>query len=138
LQQHFNHLGPAKIYNLDQLTTWSLPMQVLTKVEIHKGWILTKMTNRILKQLNIYKSMYLEIIYLDIADLFPKLIHSKHYFILIIDCYTRVNWIILHKHASDAIPPLKIWKVEVNLATGDKNSTTRTDKAPEPIQPIWE
>jgi hypothetical protein len=87
------------------------------------------MTNRIPNQLSIYKSKSLELIYLDIAGPFPQSIRSNRYFILIIDSYPKGNLIILLKHKSDAIALMKIWKAEVELATGDKIIAARTDRA---------
>jgi hypothetical protein len=78
------------------------------------------MTNRIPKQLSTHKSKRLELMYLDIAGPFPQSICGNRYFILIIDSYTRVNWIIPLKHKSDAIALMKTWKAEVDLATGTR------------------
>jgi hypothetical protein len=102
---------------------------VPTKLDICEVYILTKMTNLIPKQLSIYKSKCLELIYLDIAGPFPQSIRGNCYFILIIDSYTKVNWIISLKYKSDAILLMKTWKAEVELATGDKIITARTDNA---------
>jgi hypothetical protein len=96
------------------------------------------MTNRIPKQLSTHKSKCLELIYLDIAGPFPQSMSGNPYFILIIDSYTRVNWIIPLKHKSDAIALMKTWKAEVELATGDKIIAARTDNALELIQAIRE
>jgi hypothetical protein len=127
--QLFNHLGPDKIRNLHKVTNLSLPIKVPTKLDICEVWILTKMTNRIPKQLTIHKSKCLELIYLDIVGPFPQSIRSNCYFILIIDSYTKVNWIILLKYKSDAIAHMKTWMVKVDLAIGDKIITLRTDNA---------
>jgi hypothetical protein len=87
------------------------------------------MTSRIPKQLSTHISKRLELIYLDIAGPFPQSIGGNRYFIHIIDSYTRVNWIIPLKHKSDAIPLMKTWKAEVELATGDEIIAARTDNA---------
>jgi hypothetical protein len=89
--RHFNHLGPDKIRNLHKVTNLSSPIKVPTKLDICEVCILTKMTNRIPKQLSTHKSKRLELIYLDIAGPFPQSIHSNRFFILIIHSYTRVN-----------------------------------------------
>jgi hypothetical protein len=96
------------------------------------------MTNRIPKQLSTHKSKRLELIHLDIGGPFLQSIRGNNYFILIIDSYTRVNWIIPLKHKSDAIPLMKTWKTEVELAIGEKIIAARTDNAPELIPAIRE
>jgi hypothetical protein len=100
---------------------------VPTKLDICEVCSLTKMTNRIPKQLSTHKSKRLELIYLDIAGPFPQSIRGNRYFILTIDSYTRVNWIIPLKHKSDAIAVMKTWKAEVELAAGDKIIAARTN-----------
>jgi hypothetical protein len=89
-------------------------------------------------QLSTHKSKCHELIYLDIAGPCPQSIHGNRYFILSIDSYTRVNWVISLKHKSDAILPIMTWKAEVELATADKIIAARTDNAPELIQAIRE
>jgi hypothetical protein len=100
--------------------------------------IVTKMTNWIPKQWGTNKSKCLELIYLDIAGPFPQSICGNRYCILIINSYTRVNWLIPLKHKIDVITRMKTWKAEVLLATGDKIIAIRTDNAPELIQAIRE
>jgi hypothetical protein len=109
---------------------------VPTKLDICEVYILIKMTNWILKQLSTYKSKHLELIYFDIAGHFLLLICGNCYFILIFDSYTGVNWIIPLKHKNDAIVLMKIQKVEVELAIGDKIIAVKTDHAPELIKAI--
>jgi hypothetical protein len=128
-----NHLGSDKIRTFQKVTNLSSPINVPTKLDICEVYILTKMTNQILKQLSTHKSKHLELIYRDIAGPILQSIHGNCYFILIIDSYTRVNWIIPLKHKSDAIALMKIWKAKVELATGDKIFAARTDNAPELI-----
>jgi hypothetical protein len=96
------------------------------------------MINRISKKLSKHIPKGLELIHLDLAGPFPQSIYGNRYFIFIIDSYTRVNWIILLKHMSDAIARMKSRKVEFELAIGDKIIATRTDNAPELIQAILE
>jgi hypothetical protein len=107
LYQRFNHLGPDKIRKLHKVTSLSLPINVLTQLDICEVCILTKLTNWIPKQLSTYTSTSLELISLDIADAFTQSIGGNHYCILIITSYTRVNWIIPLKHKSDAIVLMK-------------------------------
>jgi hypothetical protein len=49
-----------------------------------------------------------------------------------------VNWIIPLQHKRDAIVLMMTWKVEVELATGDKIIAASTDNVPELIQTIRE
>jgi hypothetical protein len=86
-----NHLGLDTIRNLHNVTNFSSPIKVLTKLVICEVCILIKMTNRILKQLSIYKSNHLKLIYFDIAGPFLQSNCGNRYFILIIDSYSRLN-----------------------------------------------
>jgi hypothetical protein len=131
--RRFDHLGPDKIRNLHKVTNLSLPIKVPTKLDICEVCILTKMTNPILNHLSTHKSKRLELIYLDIVGAFPRSIRGNQYLILIIDSYTRVNWIIPLKHKRNAITRMKTWKAEVKLLIGDKIIATRTHNVPELI-----
>jgi hypothetical protein len=83
--RHFNHLGPDKIRNLNNVTNFSSAIKVSTKLDMCKVYILTMMTHWIPKQLSIHKSKHLQLIYLDIVGPFPPLICGNRYCILIID-----------------------------------------------------
>jgi hypothetical protein len=134
----FNHLGPDKITNLHKVTNLATSIKVPNNLDICEVCVLTKMTNRIPKQLSIHKSKRLELIHFGIASSFTQSFRGNHYFILIINRSTRVNWIILLKHKSDAILQMTTWKAEIELATGDKIIAARADNAPELIQAIHE
>jgi hypothetical protein len=95
--------------------------------------ILLTITNQIPKLLSTHKSNCLELFQLDIAGPFPPSIHGNCYFILIIDSYTNINWIIPLKYISNASALMKTWIAEVELAIEDKIFATRTDHALELI-----
>lgn len=136
--RRFNHLGPDKIRNLHKVTTLGKPIKVPTKREICEVCVLTKMTNRTPKELSPHKSGRLQLIQFDIAGPFQKSIRGNRYFILIIDSWTRANWVLPLKRKSDAIPMMLSWKKEIELETGVKVIAARTDNAPELIQAVEE
>lgn len=136
--RRFNHLGPEKIRNLHKVTTLGKPIKVPSKIPVCEVCALTKMKNLIPKQLSSHKTRRLELIHFDIAGPFPKSLRGNRYFLLIIDSWTRVNWILTLKTKDEAIPRLKKWKTELELGIGDKIVAARTDNAPELIQAVKE
>lgn len=60
------------------------------------------MTNLIPKLLSEHKAFLLALIQFDIAGPFPISLRGNRYFMLIIDSWSRMNWILALKHKSDA------------------------------------
>jgi hypothetical protein len=96
------------------------------------------MTNRIPKKLSDHKDKRLALVQFDIAGPFPTSTRGNKYFLLIIDSFTRKNWIITLKHKSDAIESLKMWKKDVEFETDKRIQAARTDNAPELLKAIAE
>jgi len=99
---------------------------------------LTKMKNSIPKQLREHKATKLALIQFDIAGPFPTSLRGNRWFLLIIDSYTRKNWVIPLKHKGDAQKELKVWKTFVEHQTDEKVKAAGTDNAPELLQQVEE
>ncbi|KAI0994557.1 hypothetical protein K3495_g13624 [Podosphaera aphanis] len=108
--RRFAHLGPEKIRNLRKVTTLREAIKIPKLREICEICQLTKMTNRIPKELADHKTQRLALIQFDIAGPFPKTLRGNRYFLLIVDRFTRMNWILLLRQKSDAPKSLRISK----------------------------
>jgi hypothetical protein len=136
MHRRFNHLGPEKIRNLHKVTTMSAPIKIPTEREVYEVCALAKMKNRIPKTLSEHKDRKLALIQFDIAGPFAKTVRGNRYFLLIIDNYTRKNWVIALKQKSEAIEGLKTWKRDVEFQTNEKILAARSDNAPELIKAV--
>jgi hypothetical protein len=136
--RRFAHLGPAKIAKLHEVTTLQKKIQVPEKMEPCEVCALTKMRNSIPKQLREHKATKLALIQFDIAGPFPTSLRGNRWFLLIIDSYTRKNWVIPLKHKGDAQKELKVWKTFVEHQTDEKVKAAGTDNAPELLQQVEE
>jgi len=106
VHRRVGHLGPKIIGKLHKITTLKSPVRIPSKRlrDICDVCALTKMTNRIPKELSPHKLSKLDLVQLDIAGPFPKSLRGNRYFCLIIDSATRMEWILCLKAKSDAGP----------------------------------
>jgi hypothetical protein len=136
--RRFAHLGPAKIAKLHEVTTLEKKIKVPEKKEICEVCALTKMRNSIPKQLRDHKAEKLALVQFDIAGPFPTSLRGNRWFLLIIDSYTRKNWVIPLKQKGDAQKELRVWKIFVEHQTDEKVKAAGTDNAPELLQQVEE
>lgn len=136
--RRFAHLGPAKIAKLHKVTTLQKKIKVPEKKEICEVCALTKMRNSIPKQLRDHKAGKLALVQFDIAGPFPTSLRGNRWFLLIIDSYTRKNWVIPLKQKGDAQRELRLWKIFVEHQTDEKVKAAGTDNAPELLQQVEE
>jgi hypothetical protein len=136
--RRFAHLGPAKIAKLHEVTTLEKEIKVPEKKEICEVCALTKMRNSIPKQLRDHKAEKLALVQFDIAGPFPTSLRGNRWFLLIIDSYTRKNWVIPLKQKGDAQKELRVWKIFVEHQTDEKVKAAGTDNAPELLQQVEE
>jgi hypothetical protein len=134
--RRMNHLNPEKIRNLHKVTTLSSPIKVPSDIDICEVCCLTKMTNRLPKKLAEHKDRKLALIQFDVAGPLPISARKNRYFLLIIDSYTRENWVICLQSRDGAILALKTWKKDVEFQTKLKILAARTDNAPELLKAI--
>ena len=134
--KRFSHLGPDKLRNLHKVTTLREAIKVPKIGEVCEVCQLTKMTNRIPNSLSEHKDQRLALIHLDVAGPFPKSLRGNRYFMLIVDSYSRKNWILLLKQKSDAPGCLRTFKLVVEKEIGEKIKAVRTDNAPELLHTV--
>jgi hypothetical protein len=94
------------------------------------------MTNRLPKKLAKHKDRKLALIQFDVAGPLPISARKNRYFLLIIDSYTRENWVIYLQSRDGAILALKAWKKDVEFQTKLKILAARTDNTPELLKAI--
>src|SRR4029077_11604433 len=81
---------------------------------------LTKMTNLIPKQLSPHKLSKLALIQFDVAGPFPISLRGNRSFMLIIDSWTREEWVLCLKQKSDAQKALMTWKTDTEFQVDAK------------------
>jgi hypothetical protein len=134
--RRFAHLGPDKIRNLHKVTTLKKKIKVPLNLDICEVCALTKLRNKIPKELSVWSKMILGRIQFDVAGPFPSTIRGNQWFLLIIDICTRRDWVIPLKHKGDAYEALKVWKIGVEHQTNKKIKSARSDNAPELLKAI--
>lgn len=137
--KRFAHLGPKKIANLHHVTT-TKRIKVPKDLSICEVCALTKLRNKIPKELAEWAKTLLGRIQFDVAGPFPVTIRGNRWFLLIIDTFSRRNWVIPLKTKGDAYEALLQWKLQIELQTGKKVKSARSDNAPELLKAIeqWE
>ena len=134
--QRFAHLGPDKIRNLHKVTTLKRRVKVPRNLDVCDVCAITKMKNKIPKELSPSSKEILGQIQFDVAGPFPASIRGNQWFLLIIDICTRRDWVLPLKHKGDAYGALKAWKVEVERQAEKKIKRARSDNAPELLKAI--
>jgi hypothetical protein len=134
--QRFAHLSPDKIRNLHKVTTLKRRVKVPRNLDVCDVCAITKMKNRIPKELSPWSKEILGQIQFDVAGPFPATIRGNQWFLLIIDICTRRDWVLPLKHKGDAYGALKAWKVEVERQAEKKIKRARSDNAPELLKAI--
>ncbi|KAI1004412.1 hypothetical protein K3495_g3804 [Podosphaera aphanis] len=117
--------------NLHKVTTLREAIKIPKNREVCEACQLTKTTNRKSKTLADRKERRLSLIQFDIAGPFPKSLRGNRYFLLIIDSFSRKNWILLLKQKSDAIQCLHTFKTTVEKEVNERIKAARSDNAPE-------
>jgi hypothetical protein len=138
LHRHFADLGLKKISKFHTLTTLDKAVKVPKDLEICEVYAIAKMKNSIPKPLANHTVSKLSLIQFDIAGPFPTPLEGNRYSLLIIDSFTRKNWILVLKEKWDAKSALKELKKAVELQANTKIKAARSDNAPELVQIIEE
>ena len=131
--QRFAHLNPKKISNLHKVTTLTRPIRVPNKddMDVCEICAISKIRNKISRELSPWTKQILGRIQFDIAGPFPTTIRKNEYFLLIIDIYSRRDWVLPLKLKSDAYDGLKTWRIGVELQSQAKILSARSDNTPE-------
>ncbi|KAI0995304.1 hypothetical protein K3495_g12878, partial [Podosphaera aphanis] len=136
--RRLNHLGPEKLRKLHKVTTLSTPIKVPNDNVMCGVCKLTKMRNYTPKTLSQHKNHRLALIQFDIAGPFPKSVRGNRYFMLIIDNWSRRNWVICLNSKDQAVKAITLWKAIEEGKTKCKIAAARTDNAPELLKAVGE
>lgn len=131
-----SHLGPKKIRDLHLVTNITKPIKVPSNTRVCDTCALTKMKDKINRELSERAAEKLELIQCDVAGPFPPSLGGRTYFLLIIDSYTNMDWTIPLKDKASAGNALKQFKMQQELQTGLKIKRARSDNAPELLKQI--
>jgi len=96
------------------------------------------MRNLIKKKLVIPKKNKLEMIYIDIAKPFTKILQKNIQLLKIVNNAIKKTWSLLLKTKNKTIPILQNWKKQEKLQTGTKVKIIRSDNAPKLKKVIFE
>ncbi|KAI0992563.1 hypothetical protein K3495_g15622, partial [Podosphaera aphanis] len=138
--KRFAHLNPKKIRNLHKVTTLKTPIKVPSNLELCETCKIAKMRNQIPKTLSPWEKTLLGRIQCDVAGPFPVSIRGNSWYLLIVDIFSRRDWVIPIKTKGEACTALIAWKVKVEKKTGNQVKSARSDNAPELLKAIkgWE
>jgi hypothetical protein len=136
--RRFSHLNHSKLKDLHLVTTLDKAIVIPKHHErdVCEVCSLTKLKNKTNKQLSKHATRKLELIQCDVAGPFLTTIRGNSYFLLIIDSFTRMNWVIPLSSKSAATQELETWKKTQELQTGEKVTRARSDNAPELLKSI--
>ena len=131
--RRFAHCDPEKLRYLHKVTDLKQKIQIPSNAnrkpcEVCK---LSKLRNRIRKELSPWKDSILELISIDACGPLPRTLKGNEYFGQIVDNATRKAWVIPAKSRSDLVRLLRVWKVKVERQTGLQIGAIRIDNATE-------
>src|ERR1700712_1457584 len=136
--ERFHHLGKEKIRTLHKVTTLEKAIKVPKGVLWCDVCKLTKMTNSISTVIADRTEVRLARIQCDVAGPFPVSLRGNRYFLLFIEFWTRMNWIIAMAKKSEAPGKLRGWRKTAELQVDERVKVARTDNAPELLQIVKE
>jgi hypothetical protein len=118
------------------VTTLDQLIKVPKDLEICEVCAIVKMKNTISKTFTDHIVSKLALIQFDIAGPFPTSLQGNMYFLLIINSYTRKNWVLVLKEKGNTKRALEEWKNAVELQANTKIKAARSDNAIELVQTI--
>ena len=95
------------------MTTLRKPIKVPANRDVCEVCAITKIENSIPKELSQWKKTKLALIEFDIAGLLPTLLRGNRHFCLIIDSFSRKNWVLPLALKGDVQKALEEWRKEV-------------------------
>ena len=130
--RRFAHLGSAKLRQLHKVTTLEKPIPINDSHEdVCEVCALTKFINKRGHNVSDRKTSILALISIDICGPLPSSLDSESYFLEIVDNHSRKTWCIPLKQRFDAPDALRKWKLSVELHSGAKLLSVRSDNATE-------
>ena len=134
--RRFACLGPKKIGSLHKVTTLKNRIKIPRDLDLCEVCAITKLRNKIPKELSAWTKEILGRVQFDVAGPFPPTIRGNRWFLLIIDICSRRNWVIALKTKGEAYQALKEWRTGVEHQTDKKIKSARSDNAPELLKAI--
>lgn len=90
------------------------------------------------KQLADHKNEPLALISFDVAGPFPTSYRGFKYLGIVLDNWSRKEWLLLFKDRTEVLPGLRKWKIKAEAESGYKLRAARTDNAPEILETLQE
>jgi hypothetical protein len=129
--RRLGHLGKEKIRKLHKVTTLKHQIKVPSQVDECEVCKLTKMRNRITKELSPWKESILALVSLDVCGPLPKTIRGNRYFCQIVDSASRKLWSIPAKSRDEVVVKLRGWRKRVERQARQSILAVRIDNAAE-------
>jgi hypothetical protein len=131
--RRFAHCDPEKLRYLHRVTDLKERIRIPSNTrrspcEVCK---LSKLRNRIRKELSPWKETILELVSIDACGPLPRTLRGNEYFGQIVDNATRKAWVIPAKSRTDLVRLLRAWKIKVEKQSGIQIGAVRIDNAAE-------
>ena len=131
--RRFAHCDPEKLRYLHKVTDLKERIRIPSSAkrgpcEVCK---LSKLRNRIRKELSPWKDTILELVSVDACGPLPRTLRGNEYFGQLVDNATRKAWVIPAKSRTDLVRRLRAWKIKVEKETGMPIGAIRIDNAAE-------
>lgn len=130
--RRFGHLGKQKLAELHKVTTLAEPIPTIAEEDhVCEVCALTKMKNKKGHHVSNRKAASLSLISIDVCGPLPESWAGYHYFLEIVDNYSRKVWTIALKRREEVPRVLNEWRVKAELQGGAKLAAVRSDNATE-------
>lgn len=129
--RRFAHLDSAKLRNLHKIITMKKPISIIEDHGPCKVCSLIKLINKRNHQCSERKTQILTLMSIDICDELLKFRIEHHYFLEIVNNYSRRTWFLPLQKRSDAVETLRKWKLEIELQNDAKLQAVRSDNVKE-------
>ena len=131
--RRFAHCDPEKLRYLHKVTGLKKRIQIPSSAKRSPCEVckLSKLRNRIRKELSPWKETILELVSVDACGPLPRTLKGNEYFGQIVDNATRKSWTIPAKSRTDLVRLLRAWKIKVERQTSMQIGAIRIDNAAE-------
>ena len=130
--RRFAHLGSAKLSELHKVTTLEKPIPIVhDDNDVCEVCALTKFLNRRGHTVSERKAFILALVSIDVCGPLPLSRDGYSYFLEIVDNHSRKVWTLALNRREDAPDALRKWRLQVELQTGAKVMSVRSDNATE-------
>jgi Reverse transcriptase (RNA-dependent DNA polymerase) len=131
--RRFAHCDPEKLRYLHKVTGLKRRIRIPSSAKRNPCEVckLSKLRNRIRKELSPWKETILELVSVDACGPLPRTLRGNQYFGQIVDNATRKAWVIPAKDRKDLVRLLRAWKIKVERQTDMQIGAIRIDNAAE-------